>query len=137
MLAQAMTSAQEARLQMIQPLLDCDDCISDKSLRYRMTAEAAPMNQTNSRRILCLYYRYLATGRVTAKKRTKNATQSNQMIDRAIRQYYFGAKRLSLRAVYEMMLLDDYPITIQNYAWRKIQGCVTNGILNSIGYTSL
>ena len=30
------TPAQEARLRMIQPLLDCKDCISDKALRYRM-----------------------------------------------------------------------------------------------------
>lgn len=102
------TPAQEARLQMIQPLLNCDDCISDKSLRYRMAAEAAQQHNTNTRRILCMYYRYLATGRVTAKKRTKNAIQSNQMIERAIRRYYFGSKRLSLRAAYEMMLLEDY-----------------------------
>ena len=101
------TPAQEARLQMIQPLLNCDDCISDKSLRYKMAAEAAQQYQTTTRRILCLYYRYLATGR-TAKKRTKNATQSNQMIERAIRRYYFGAKRLSLRCAYEMMLMEDY-----------------------------
>ena len=46
MSAQAMTPAQEARLQMIQPLLDCDDCISDKSLRYRMAAEAAQQHHS-------------------------------------------------------------------------------------------
>ena len=101
------TPAQEARLQMIQPLLNCDDCISDKSLRYRMAAEAAQQHDTNTRRILHIYYMYMATGR-TAKKRTKNATQSNQMIERAIRRYYYGSKRLSLRASYEMMLLEDY-----------------------------
>lgn len=33
------TPAQEARLRMIQPLLDCDDCISDKALRYRDSVE--------------------------------------------------------------------------------------------------
>lgn len=63
--AQTMTPAQEARLQMIQPLLDCDSCISDKSLRYQMAAETAQQNQTTTRRILRLYYRYLATGRLT------------------------------------------------------------------------
>ena len=107
MSAQAMTPAQEARLQMIQPLLDCDDCISDKSLRYRMAAEAAQQHQTTTRRILRLYYRYLATGQLT-KKRTQQASKSNHMIEQAIRRYYFGAKRLSLRAAYEMMLLEDY-----------------------------
>ena len=102
------TPAQEARLQMIQPLLDCDDCIPDKSLRYRMAAKAAQQHQTTARRILRLYYRYLATGRVTAKKHATSGTKRNQLIERAIRRYYYGSKRLSLRAAYEMMLLEDY-----------------------------
>lgn len=104
---QTMTPAQEARLQMIQPLLDCDDCISDKSLRYRIAAEAAQQHQTTTRRILRLYYRYLATGQL-AQKRTQQASKGNHMIEQAIRRYYFGAKRLSLRSAYEMMLLEDY-----------------------------
>ena len=102
------TPAQATRLQMIQPLLNCEDCISDKSLRYRMAAEAAQQHQTTTRRILHLYYRYLATGRVTAKKRTLQVSKSNHMIEQSIRRYYYGAKRLSLRAAYEMMLLEDY-----------------------------
>ena len=99
------TPAQEARLQMIQPLLDCDDCISDKSLRYKMAADVAQQYQTTTRRILRLYYRYVATGQVTAKREPRKRTQNNQAIERAIRQYYYGSKRLSLRAAYEMMLL--------------------------------
>ena len=102
-----ITPAQVVRLKMIQPLLDCTDCISDKSLRYQMAAEVAQQHKTTTRRILRLYYRYLATGRLT-QKRTQQASKSNQMIERAIRRYYFGAKRLSLRSAYEMMLLEDY-----------------------------
>lgn len=104
---QTMTPAQEARLQMIQPMMDCDDCISDKTLRYKMATEAAQQHQTTTRRILRLYYRYLATGQLT-KKRTQQTSKSNQTIERAIRRYYYGSKRLSLRAAYEMMLLEDY-----------------------------
>ena len=78
--ANQTTPAQEARLQMIQPLLDCNDCIPDKSLRYKMAADAAQQYQTTTRRILRLYYRYLATGRVTAKKHTTRGTKSNQLI---------------------------------------------------------
>ena len=100
MSAQAMTPAQEARLQIIQPLLDCDDCISDKSLRYKMAADAAQQHQTTTRRILRLYYRYVATGRVTTKREPRKRTQNNQAIERAIRRYYFDAKRLSLRSAY-------------------------------------
>lgn len=107
MTEQINTPAQVARLKMIQPLLDCTDCISDKSLRYRMATEAAKQNQTTARRILRLYYRYLATGRLT-QKRTHQASKSNQAIEQAIRRYYYGSKRLSLRAAYEMMLLEDY-----------------------------
>ena len=101
------TPAQVARLHMVQPLLDCDDCIADKSLRYRMAAEAAQQHQTTTRRILRLYYRYLATGRLI-QKRAKQVSKNSQIIAQAIRRYYFGARRLSLRSAYEMMLLEDY-----------------------------
>ena len=104
---QINTPAQEARLKMIQPLLDCTDCISDKSLRYQMAAEIAQQNQTTTRRILRLYYRYLATGRLM-QKRKQQISESNQIMARAIRRYYYGSKRLSLRAAYEMMMLEDY-----------------------------
>lgn len=101
-----ITPAQEVRLRMIQPMMDCDDCISDKTLRYKMAAEAAQQHQTTTRRILRLYYRYLATGRLT-QKRTQQASKSNQMIERAIRRYYFGAKRLSLRRFPPQENLED------------------------------
>lgn len=102
-----ITPAQVVRLKMIQPLLDCTDCISDKSLRYQMAAEIAQQNQTTTRRILRLYYRYLATGRLM-QKRKQQISESNQIMARAIRRYYYGSKRLSLRAAYEMMMLEDY-----------------------------
>ena len=103
MTEQINTPAQVARLKMIQPLLDCTDCISDKSLRYQMAAEVAQQHKTTTRRILRLYYRYLATGRLT-QKRTRQASKSNQMIERAIRRYYFGAKRLSLALAYSVYI---------------------------------
>lgn len=106
-MAEQTTPAQAARLHMVQPLLDCDDCIADKSLRYRMAAEAAQQHQTTTRRILRLYYRYLATGRLI-QKRAKQVSKNSQIIAQAIRRYYFGARRLSLRSAYEMMLLEDY-----------------------------
>ena len=101
------TPAQKARLRMIQPLLECDDCIADKSMRYWMAAEAAQQHQTTTRRILRLYYRYLATGQLI-QKRAKQVSKNSQIIAQAIRRYYFGARRLSLRSAYEMMLLEDY-----------------------------
>lgn len=95
MTEQTITSAQAARLQMLQPLLGCDDCILDQTLRYRMAAETAQQHQTTTRRVLRLYYRYLATGQL-AQKRTRQVSKSKQAIERAIRQYYYGARCLSL-----------------------------------------
>ena len=106
-----ITPAQEVRLRMIQPMMDCDDCISDKTLRYKMAAEAAQQHQTTTRRILRLYYRYLATGQVTTRREPRKRTQNNQAIERAIRRYYFGAKRLSL-------LYLDRPLSQLTHCWR-------------------
>ena len=42
------------------------------------------------------------------QKRKQQISESNQIMARAIRRYYYGSKRLSLRAAYEMMMLEDY-----------------------------
>ena len=80
MSAQAMTPAQEARLQMIQPLLDCDDCISDKSLRYRMAADAAQQHHNTPYPASVLPVSCYRAGH--NKKRAKK-TNAKQPSDRA------------------------------------------------------
>ena len=101
-----VTAAQSERLRLIQPLLDEEACITDKSQRLAMAKEIASENETTSRRLLRLYYRYLATGRLTDAKGRE--PQNKADYDWAIRTFYYSAKRLSLRAAYEMMLVQRY-----------------------------
>jgi len=99
--------AQLTRLQLIQPLLDAGPIgVTDRQQRGRIARQIATEQHTSERRILRLYYRYLATGRLTAPK--KRELVSNEVYDWAIKTFYFSAKRLSLRGTYEMMLLRKF-----------------------------
>lgn len=57
--------------------------------------------------MLRLYYRYLATGVLVAGKPSRKPTK-NETYDWAIRTFYYSSKRLSLRAAYEMMLVEKF-----------------------------
>lgn len=102
-----LSSAAHKRLALIQPLLDQDmAAVTDHRLRLSIAKDIADKQNTTVRRILRLYYRYLATGQVAfSKKREVNA---NDTYDWAIKALYFSAKRLSLRATYDMMLVQKY-----------------------------
>ena len=101
-----MSPGQAKRLRLIQPLLDDSRCITDKAYRSALAKETAGGNGTTSRRILRLYYRYLATGKLMQERRREPS--ENKVYDWAIRTFYFSAKKLSLRAAYEMMLVQKY-----------------------------
>lgn len=98
--------AEQSRLIMIQPLLADDRHISDKVLRSVMAKELASQYNTTPKRILRLYYRYLATGALIAGKPRER--KEHPTFDWAIRTHYFSAKQMSLRAAYEMMLVQRY-----------------------------
>ena len=127
-----LTKAQEERMRLIAPLLEEECCITDKGVRSGLAKKAAEQYQTTARRILRLYYRYLATGILTASK--SRTADRNTDYDWAIRTFYFSSKKLSLRASYEMLLvrrftdtdgklLDSAPSwsSFQHYFYR--QGC--------------
>lgn len=101
------TPAQKARLELIQPLLDVPACITDKAARMRLALVQSREHGTTVRRILQLYYRYLATGRTFAP-RTARAAPRNELFESAIRSYYYSARKLSLRAAYDMMLVQHF-----------------------------
>lgn len=105
-LSAKLTSSQEARLRLIQPLLEDSRCITDKPYRLSIAKEIAEREGTTPRRLLRMYYRYLATGTLTEQK--GRIPQSNPDYDWAIRTFYFSAKKLSLRAAYDMMLVQRY-----------------------------
>lgn len=102
-----LSRAQYERLAIIQPLLDEKQCICDKVIRREIAAKAAQIHHTSIRRVLRLYYRYLATGILVAGKPSRKPTK-NETYDWAIRTFYYSSKRLSLRAAYEMMLVEKF-----------------------------
>lgn len=104
------SAAAQKRLSLIAPLLEAGDAaITDKSRRIAVSKDIARSRSTTYRRVLTLYYRYIATGQVISPKPRTPA--ANADYDWAISTFYFSAKRLSLRGAYEMMLLQRYTDT--------------------------
>ena len=60
--AAVRTSAEQERLDLLQPLLENEICIRDKTLRKTVAQTIAQTYHTTTKRIISLYYRYLATG---------------------------------------------------------------------------
>lgn len=106
MSAEKVTKAQEARLELIKPLLCDERCITDKSHRNQVVKAIAEDNHTSERRLIRLYYRYLATGTLIVSK--QRSVKRNSDYDWAIRTFYFSSKRLPLRAAYEAMLIERF-----------------------------
>lgn len=104
---QELSPAAQQRLALIQPLLKKNaDAITDRKLRNSIAKGIADKENTTMRRVLRLYYRYLATGEVTFSK-TREVTV-NETYEWAIKTLYFSAKKFSLRATYDMMLVQKY-----------------------------
>ena len=100
-----LSLAAQKRLALIQPLLDVN-AITDRQLRLSIAKDIAKRQNTTPRRVLRLYYRYLATGQVAFSKNRESTV--NDTYEWAIKTLYFSAKRFSLRATYDMMLVQKY-----------------------------
>ena len=104
---QNLSSAAQQRLALIQPLLDQgEDAITDRQVRLSIAKDIAKRQNTTPRRVLRLYYRYLATGQVAFSKNRESTV--NDAYEWAIKTLYFSAKKFSLRATYDMMLVQKY-----------------------------
>lgn len=103
------TEAAKARYELIRPALQEERCITDASYRSTLFKKIAEENHTTVKRLRKLYYNFLATGSLVQRKPRERAVR--QEFDDAIRKYYFSAKRNSLRAAYEMMILERYTNT--------------------------
>lgn len=101
-----LTQAENQRLALIQPLLDDERCIADKSYRLSVIKEISASAKTTTKRILRIYYRYLARGELGSHPRRE--TKKHPDFDWAIQKFYFSAKRLSLRATYDMLLVQKH-----------------------------
>ena len=102
-----LSPAAQKRLTLIQPLSDQGmAAITDRQLRFSVAKDIAGSQNTTVRRVLRLHYRYLATGQLSFSK--KRECKINKTFDWAIRTLYFSAKKFSLRATYDMMLVQKY-----------------------------
>lgn len=98
-----LTKAEEQRLMLIKPLLDDERCMTDRGHRLNIVKEVAATASTTTKRILRIYYRYLAKGELGTH--SVREPKKQPIFDWAIQRFYFTAKKLSLRATYDMMLV--------------------------------
>ena len=111
-----LSPAAQRRLALIQPLSDQGmAAITDRQLRFSVAKDIADSQNTTVRRVLRLYYRYLATGQVAFSK--NRGASINDTYDWAIKTLYFSAKRFSLRATYDMMLVQKYTDHCGHLRW--------------------
>ncbi len=84
-----LSPAARKRLTLIRPLLDHDmDAVTDHRLRLSVAKDIALKQNTTVRRVLRLYYRYLATGEVAFSKKREICV--NDTYNWAIITLYFS-----------------------------------------------
>lgn len=104
-----MTLADERRLALIQPLLEDPIYVIDGKMRSAMAGRIAGENHTTKKRVLHLFYHYLARKRFSRRREGSRRENGNEKIfNRAIREYYFSAKKISLRSVYDIMVAESF-----------------------------
>lgn len=102
-----LSEAAQKRAAIIAPLLVAGDAaITDKAARCKLAHLIAAANNTTPRRVLRLYYRYIATGQLLSPK--ARSPTPNPDFDWAIKKFYYSAKKLSLHGTYEMLLLQRF-----------------------------
>ena len=104
-----LTQAEERRLALIQPLLDDERCMTDRGHRLNMVKEISANSGTTAKRVLRIFYRYLARGELGSHPGRE--AKKWPVFDWAIQKFYFSAKRLSLRGAYDMMLVQKFTDT--------------------------
>lgn len=101
--------SQDERLSFIKPLIDDEFNIIDRSRRTALAKHIAFKNKTTAKRVLRIYYKYLANQCIIDKRNKKSNLKENyEIYDYAIKKYYYSAKKLSLKTVYDMMLLEKF-----------------------------
>lgn len=105
-----LTEAQDRRMELIAPLLEDSLCITDNAARRDAAARTAARNNTTVRRVLRLYYLYLAKGTVGGEKKKAEENHFRKYGDFrwAIETFYFSAKKMPLRMAYDLMLTQRY-----------------------------
>lgn len=102
----SLTPAERKRLALIQPFLDDEHCMTDRGHRLSVVKEVAASAKTTTKQVLRIYYRYLARGELGSHPGREPKKRPD--FDWAIQKFYFSAKRFSLRAAYDMMLVRKF-----------------------------
>lgn len=101
------TEGQKRREALISPLIFNEKCIFDRKVRRKEAENVAQNNQTTVHRIQLLYYKYLA-GRPLVEEREaveRPKTDTERTYAWAIEEFYYSAKKFSLKTVYDLMIL--------------------------------
>jgi len=101
-----LSDAAKERLDLIKPLLGDERCIADGTFRSELLKTVSSVSGSSVGRLRKLYFTYLATGMLTKSKHRES--KRNPVFDAAIREYYFSAKRNSLKTSYELMILESF-----------------------------
>ena len=109
-----LTKSQMQRFQMISPMLENADLITDAKALRSACNSIAENNGTTKARVERTYRKFMATyGLGNAPRETKyktaNETDENNFMW-AIRTIYFSPHRVSLQDAYDIMLLQKYTV---------------------------
>lgn len=100
------------RLSMLAPLMKNEEYIKNKKLRQNIAEKISKENHVTAKTVLGLYWKYLARGErgllPEPKTIERAATEEQRNMARALGQYFYSPRKMSLRSTYEMMLLDNY-----------------------------
>lgn len=105
-----LTAGQRKRNELLKRLLDDPACITDRKRRNEKIRESAKAHHTTERRLQKLYYRALAGRNLVEERTAKEKPQTRKQRDFAwaVDEFYYSAKKMSLRSAYDLMLLSRY-----------------------------
>ena len=105
-----LTAGQRKRNELLKSLLDDPECIADRKRRNEKIRESAKAHHTTERRLQKLYYRALAGRNLVEERAVEEKPQTKEQKDFAwaVDEFYYSAKKMSLRSAYDLMLLSRY-----------------------------
>ena len=122
---------------MIRPLTEERACITDKILRRRLAVRIAEEHHTTSRRVLRLYYTFLAHGTIQLKRKARKPKREEQkkIFAATIERYYLSAKRPSLRDAYDCCCWNSIRMNKESSCRNIRPGIASASIITAVGCT--
>lgn len=103
----------EKRRSIISSLIEDDVCVVDKKSRNIKISQAAKQSGSSEKSVRRWYYIYLAQGErglvpQNTGRSNSGAKKHEESFRWALNKYYYSARKMTLRQVYELMLLGRY-----------------------------